>query len=167
MASIRRVRPAPWGGSSCWTCRAKAFLARGADSPAPKAAVHGHSVQDRTVKRHAAASCFATCLPPHALFVADFEGRQRIEGVRPGLEHRPVPKRRRARAANRQGHIDSGRYASVSDHVRDLIRRDQAIADQRARLVEALIEGEESSVSTRQVTDIVNALRQEVRGQGT
>ena len=65
-----------------------------------------------------------------------------------------------------QGRIDSGHYASVSDYVRDLIRRDQAIADQRARLVEALVEGEESGVSTRQVTDIVNALRQELRGQG-
>lgn len=64
-----------------------------------------------------------------------------------------------------QGRIDSGRYASVSDYVRDLIRRDQAVADQRARLVEALVEGEESGVSTRQVTDIVNALRQEMRGQ--
>jgi len=65
-----------------------------------------------------------------------------------------------------QGRIDSGSYASVSDYVRDLIRRDQAIADPRTQLVKALIEGEESGVSTRQVTDIVNALRQEMRGQG-
>lgn len=65
-----------------------------------------------------------------------------------------------------QGRIDGGHYASVSDYVRDLIRRDQATADQRTQLVRALVEGEESGISTRQVTDIVKALRQEMRGKG-
>ncbi len=46
-----------------------------------KIAVYGHSVQDRAVKRHSTASCFATYLLPHVLFVADFEERQRIAKV--------------------------------------------------------------------------------------
>ncbi len=49
-----------------------------------------------------------------------------------------------------QDRIDTGKYASASDYVRDLIRRDQAAADRRETLVAALIEGEESGVSTRQ-----------------
>lgn len=65
-----------------------------------------------------------------------------------------------------QDRIDSGKYASVSDYVRDLIRRDQEAADQREALVAALIEGEESGVSTRRVTDILDALRKERHGSG-
>jgi antitoxin ParD1/3/4 len=38
--------------------------------------------------------------------------------------------------------IGSGQYASVSDYVRDLIRRDQAQAEAHQALVAALIEGE-------------------------
>ncbi|WP_353228452.1 type II toxin-antitoxin system ParD family antitoxin [Novosphingobium sp.] len=43
-----------------------------------------------------------------------------------------------------QSRIDSGRYASISDYVRDLIRRDQSLADQDikfAALDDALIRG--------------------------
>jgi antitoxin ParD1/3/4 len=64
-----------------------------------------------------------------------------------------------------QNRIDSGQYASVSDYVRDLIRRDQAVNDERDALVAALIEGEESGVSTRKVSDIVAALRKEMRSK--
>ena len=48
-----------------------------------------------------------------------------------------------------QSHIDCGRYASVSDYVRDLIRRDQEVADRQQALAHALIEGEESGISER------------------
>ena len=37
-----------------------------------------------------------------------------------------------------QDRIDSGRYASVSDYVRDLIRRDQAEIDDERRWLRAL-----------------------------
>jgi antitoxin ParD1/3/4 len=47
--------------------------------------------------------------------------------------------------------VKSGRYANVSDYVRDLIRRDQ---ERREALVRALIEGEESGTSRRSVRDI-------------
>ena len=62
-----------------------------------------------------------------------------------------------------QNRIDSGRYASVSDYVRDLIRRDQETADERQALVNALIEGEQSGVSGRNVIDIVAAMRKDAR----
>ncbi|WP_158747262.1 type II toxin-antitoxin system ParD family antitoxin [Acidisphaera sp. L21] len=64
-----------------------------------------------------------------------------------------------------QGRIDSGKYASVSDYVRDLIRRDQESADQRQALVEALIVGEQSGVSDRKVLDILAAIRKEATGR--
>jgi len=60
-----------------------------------------------------------------------------------------------------QNRIDSGHYASVSDYVRDLIRRDQTSADEREALLAALIEGERSGISSRQVPDILAALRKE------
>jgi antitoxin ParD1/3/4 len=53
-----------------------------------------------------------------------------------------------------QGRIDSGSYASVSDYVRDLIRHDQAVSDQKQMLVNALIEGEQSGVSPLKLPDI-------------
>ncbi len=41
-----------------------------------------------------------------------------------------------------QHRIESGQYATVSDYVRDLIRRDQVQADEHNALIAALIEGE-------------------------
>jgi len=38
-------------------------------------------MQDNPVRPHSTASCFATYLPPHVLFVADFEERERIAKV--------------------------------------------------------------------------------------
>jgi len=64
-----------------------------------------------------------------------------------------------------QNRIDSGKYASVSDYVRDLIRRDQETADRRQALVSALIEGEQSGISERKVTDILAAIREETNGR--
>jgi len=62
----------------CWVT---IFWSDDAGSCALKIAVHGHSVQDRSVKRHSTASCFATYLLPHVLFVDDFEERERIAKV--------------------------------------------------------------------------------------
>ena len=64
-----------------------------------------------------------------------------------------------------QQRIDSGHYATVSDYVRDLIRRDKVEADERQALIAALIEGEKSGISKRRVLDILAALKQELRGK--
>ena len=64
-----------------------------------------------------------------------------------------------------QNRINSGRYASVSDYVRDLIRRDQETADRKQALITALIEGEQSGISERQVTDILAKIREEASDQ--
>ena len=55
--------------------------------------------------------------------------------------------------------IESGQYASVSDYVRDLIRRDQA--EDRQAIVAALIQGEKSGISPRKVPEILEALLKE------
>lgn len=48
--------------------------------------------------------------------------------------------------------VAAGDYASASDYLYDLIRRDQR---QREAVKRALIEGEQSGVSTRNVSDII------------
>ena len=63
-----------------------------------------------------------------------------------------------------QGRVESGQYVSVSDYVRDLIRRDQAQADARDALIAASVEGEQSGISERRIPDILAALRDEQRG---
>lgn len=50
--------------------------------------------------------------------------------------------------------IKSGQYSNASDYVRALIRRDQEYRDKRELLIKALIAGEESGVSKRNVDDI-------------
>ena len=52
--------------------------------------------------------------------------------------------------------VGSGEYANASDYVRDLIRQDQR---QRELLKLALAEAEESGVSGRKVTDIMQRER--------
>ena len=64
-----------------------------------------------------------------------------------------------------QTRIESGQYASVSDYVRDLIRRDQVQTDERQALVAALLEGERSGVSKRRIPDILVALKDELHGK--
>jgi len=54
-----------------------------------------------------------------------------------------------------QHRIDSGQHASVSDYVRDLIRRDQAQANEREALIAALTHGEESGISNRRIPEIL------------
>jgi antitoxin ParD1/3/4 len=65
-----------------------------------------------------------------------------------------------------QGRIDSGKYASVSDYVRDLIRHDQALADQKQALINALIEGEQSGVSPLTLPGILAEVLAEAPGAG-
>jgi antitoxin ParD1/3/4 len=52
--------------------------------------------------------------------------------------------------------VRGGEYANASDYIRDLIRHDQR---QREALKLALIEAEQSGVSTRKVGDIVAAAK--------
>lgn len=61
--------------------------------------------------------------------------------------------------------IEGGQYATASDYVRDLIRRDKEKADHRAELIAALEKGERSGISQRQVPEIVAALRAELAGE--
>lgn len=52
--------------------------------------------------------------------------------------------------------LKDGCYATASDYVRELIRRDQ---EQRDTLVGALIEGEESGTSSRTMKNIAAAAK--------
>ena len=56
--------------------------------------------------------------------------------------------------------VSSGEYANASDYIRDLIRHDQR---QREVLRLALIEGEQSGVSTRKVGDIIRSTKARLR----
>ncbi len=46
--------------------------------------------------------------------------------------------------------VEGGDYASASDYVRDLIRKDREFRVKREALIQALIEGEESGISEPQ-----------------
>ena len=48
--------------------------------------------------------------------------------------------------------VKTGEYANASDYMRDLIRHNQR---QREALILALIEAEQSGISTRKVDDII------------
>ncbi len=50
--------------------------------------------------------------------------------------------------------MKTGHYSNASDYVRDLIRRDQEYRDKREILVKALIAGEDSGVSGKDVEAI-------------
>jgi antitoxin ParD1/3/4 len=52
--------------------------------------------------------------------------------------------------------VKNSRYATASDYMRDLIRRDH---DERAALVTALVEGEQRGTSQRSVREIAAAAR--------
>ena len=49
-----------------------------------------------------------------------------------------------------EAQVDGGNYASASDYVRDLIRKDREHRGRREALLQALIEGEESGISEPQ-----------------
>jgi len=61
-----------------------------------------------------------------------------------------------------QERVEAGRYASVSDYVSDLIRRDQAQVDEHEAINAALVEGEESGISSRRIPEILAAVKAEV-----
>lgn len=63
--------------------------------------------------------------------------------------------------------IDSGKYASSSDYVRDLIRRDQEKATEVQAIRAALIEGEKSGLSERTIDEIMNTVIERKRSNGT
>ncbi|PHS26806.1 MAG: type II toxin-antitoxin system ParD family antitoxin [Methylophaga sp.] len=52
--------------------------------------------------------------------------------------------------------INSGQYGNDSEYLRELIRLDQANKEKIAILRAALIEGEESGISQRAMSDILN-----------
>jgi antitoxin ParD1/3/4 len=56
--------------------------------------------------------------------------------------------------------IRSGEYANASDYVRDLVRHDR---ERHNALVEALVEGEQSGLSSRSVKDIVAGAKKKLR----
>lgn len=62
--------------------------------------------------------------------------------------------------------ISSGDYASDSEYVRDLIRRDQQEYDKYMSLKAALTEGLESGVSERSVKDIMRDVERKLRDNG-
>lgn len=55
--------------------------------------------------------------------------------------------------------ITGGKYASASDYVRDLIRRDQQRDEAMERLNRALDAGEASGISTRDRAEIIGRAR--------
>ncbi len=62
--------------------------------------------------------------------------------------------------------ITSGDYASDSEYVRDLIRRDQQEHEKYMTLKAALIAGLESGVSERSAKDIMQDVEKKLRDNG-
>jgi antitoxin ParD1/3/4 len=61
--------------------------------------------------------------------------------------------------------VESGRFGTASDYVRELVRRDQEDSDEREALVAELQKGEASGTSGRAVPDILRSLREELGGR--
>lgn len=59
-----------------------------------------------------------------------------------------------------ESRVAEGRYASTSDYVRDLLRRDQEESEKLRRLQAAIDEGRSSGISTRTVDEILASARQ-------
>lgn len=53
--------------------------------------------------------------------------------------------------------VAEGRYSSASDYVRDLMRRDQEVAEAKTRLQAAIDAGRASGISDRSLGDIIAA----------
>ncbi len=64
------------------------------------------------------------------------------------------------------GQVESGRYASASEVMRDALRLLEAKTNHREAVIAALIEGENSGVSERTAEDIRAAVKQELRLDG-
>jgi antitoxin ParD1/3/4 len=63
--------------------------------------------------------------------------------------------------------VGSGQYASVSDYVRDLIRRDQQQAEALETLRALIDEGDASGPSDRSVLDIWEEVKAELAADGS
>lgn len=63
-----------------------------------------------------------------------------------------------------EAQVESGHYESVEAYVGDLIRRDRLSLLDHAAVVDALVVGEESGISTRRVPDILAELKRELEG---
>lgn len=61
--------------------------------------------------------------------------------------------------------IAGGRYASSSDYIRDLIRRDQEYRAKQQALQEAITKGLESGVSERAISEIVDEAKRELKAE--
>lgn len=59
--------------------------------------------------------------------------------------------------------IAGGRYASSSDYIRDLIRRDQEYREKQQTLQEAITQGLESGISKRSVSEIIDEAKRELK----
>ena len=62
-----------------------------------------------------------------------------------------------------EARVKAGQYGNVSEYFRDLVRKDQAYHDKKEALVRALIEGEESGLSTRTIDEIIADARADMR----
>ena len=62
-----------------------------------------------------------------------------------------------------EARVETGDYASASDYVRDLIRKDREYRGKREALLQALIEGEESGISDKSKEQIIAEARAEMR----
>lgn len=58
-----------------------------------------------------------------------------------------------------EARVAEGRYSTTSDYVRDLMRRDQEVAEARIRLQAAIDVGRASPPSNRTIEDIIAARR--------
>jgi len=63
--------------------------------------------------------------------------------------------------------ISAGAFTNDSEYIRDLIRRDQSEKAERETICAALIEGEGSGTSDRTPDDIINAVIEKRRKNGT
>ena len=65
-----------------------------------------------------------------------------------------------------EARIASGRYASASDYVRDLIRQDEESARKRDEIQQLVDEGRESGMSERSFREIIAAARTQALRRG-
>ena len=64
-------------------------------------------------------------------------------------------------------HLESGDFDNDSEYIRDLIRRDQERHTQLDAIRMALVEGEESALSTRSPEDILQTVKKRRNRNGT
>lgn len=62
--------------------------------------------------------------------------------------------------------VESGDYGNASEYIRDLIRKDQAIQSQHAKLAALLQEGLNSGFSERSVLDILEDAKASLKANG-